>query len=91
MAWAPVLQSPSSLEVCLLKTVSSFVLRLSGSLKIPRHKILISDIGDTDTHDVSKRRANDSKLPAFNCVPLKQLHSQALQIPQVDSQADQQR
>lgn len=50
MAWAPVLRSLSALEVRLLKTVSRFLLRLSGSLTIPRHKILTSDIGDTDTH-----------------------------------------
>lgn len=55
-----------------LKIVSCFLLRVSGSLKIPRHKILIFVISDTDTHTF----LNDSKLPTFNCVPLKQLHSQ---------------
>lgn len=58
-----------------LKTVSSFLLRLSGSLKIPHREIMIFAIGDTDTH-VSMRRVNDSKLRRLNRALFTQLHSQ---------------
>lgn len=71
----PVLHVFVFLEGTTLKTVSGFLLRLSGSLKIPRHEIMIFAISDTDKH-VSTRRVTDSELPRFNRALFTQFHSQ---------------
>lgn len=81
---APVLQVFVFLGGTTLKTVSGFLLRLSGSLKIPRHEIMIFAISDTDKH-VSMRRVNDSKLPRFNRAAFHTVPLPALQTPQLDS------